>query len=107
MRDLVRCDDPKEMRLISRFEPTRLRRRDRLLVFETPLEGGPGEGGAPDAVRGSYDRLERRELAEIPVLLGAHHLQEGLDLGLRLHEALAREALCQHRGRRLGDSAPT
>src|SRR3712207_358867 len=76
-------------------------------AFQSSPHSVPGERGAPDAVRGLNDALERREVPELLVLLGAHHLQKGLYLGLGLLAALAFEALGHHRSRGLAYGAAT
>jgi hypothetical protein len=44
---------------------------------EAPLEGIPGECGAPDAVRGLNYALERHQLSHLWVLFRPHHLKKG------------------------------
>src|SRR5918994_3491489 len=87
------------------LQRAKARCRRYLLSGESAPHGIPGEGGTPDAVGGLDDALEGGELAKLFVLLRAHHLEEGFDLLLRLLAALARELLCEHRGRRLRDGA--
>ncbi len=72
---------------------------------EAPLEGIPGECGAPDAVRGLNYALERRQLSHLWVLFRPHHLKKGFYLRCGSFAALAFEVFGEHGGRSLGDGA--
>src|SRR5918994_7144027 len=60
-----------------------------LFSLQAPSYSVPGERRAPDAVRGLDNSLECYEVPQLLVLLGAHHLQESLDLRPGFLTALA------------------